>query len=219
MMIMIKHLAFSAALAAVAPLLAAGSAGAEEAHGGGHGAPAATAAPVPPPAEPRKVRVIGADGSADAAAAPSEVDRYCAAIAQPAADARAALQTQRLKALEAEVNTRIDELEAKRREYQDWLAERQAFLDATSATMVNIYAAMKPDAAAAQLVGLKRPAAASLLARLKSRQASAILAEMPAPIASELAALISEKTDKGVSDKGASAKASAVPSAPAGART
>ncbi|WP_210270043.1 MotE family protein [Aureimonas mangrovi] len=152
------------------------------------------------------VRVIGSDGREETVAAPvlSDVERYCVAIADPARDARAALQTERLQALEVEIDARIDELEAKRAEYEEWLEKRQAFLDSTSAIMLDIYASMRPDAAAAQLAGLDREAAAAIIARLKSRQASAILTEMPAPVAAEIAGVIVTRTDRG-SDLQASA--------------
>ena len=62
--------------------------------------------------------------------------------------------------------------------------------------MVDIYAKMKPDAAASQLASIDREMAASVLTKLKSRTASAILSEMPPDVASELAALIVKKTSK-----------------------
>jgi flagellar motility protein MotE (MotC chaperone) len=147
---------------------------------------------------PKQVRVIGEDGKPipPEVAVQSDVERYCSAIADPAKDQRIALQTERLKQLEAEVGAKIDELEAKRQEYQGWLEQRQAFLDSTSAIMVDIYAKMKPDAAAAQLASIDREMAASVLTKLKSRTASGILSEMPPGVASELAALIVKKTSK-----------------------
>lgn len=175
------------ALAVVALPMLAAPARAEE-------APAA-----PPPPGPTAVRVVGADGTPQTlppAPPQSDVQRYCANIADPALDARNALQLRKLGEAEAQVSAKIDELERKRAEVQSWLAERKGFLDSTSDTMLAIYAAMKPDAAAAQLAGLDREVAASLVARLKSRQASAILTEMPANVAAELGALIVSKTDR-----------------------
>lgn len=152
-----------------------------------------------PPVETRQsVRVIGVDGTEQsvAPAVRSDVERYCTAIADPAREARDALQTQRLRELEAQIDERIDELEAKRAEHQEWLDKREAFLNSTSSIMLDIYATMRPDAAAAQLAGLDREAAASIIANLRSRQASAIMTEMPANVASELAGLIVKRTDR-----------------------
>lgn len=148
-------------------------------------------------AQPAKVRVVGPNGAVIEPAEPtSEVERYCMSIADPALDARNALQMAKLKDAEGQLSVKIDELEAKRAEVETWLAERKAFIESTSDIMLDIYAAMKPDAAAAQLAGLDRPTAAALLSRLKARQAGAILAEMPAPVAAELGNLIAQKTDR-----------------------
>jgi len=182
-------------LLAAAVLLAGVPAGAEESSRGD--APAAAAPAMP--AAPARVRIVGPDGQAVPAAEPapmSDVQRYCANIADQALDARNALQLKKVQEAETELSARIDQLDAKRAEVEGWIAERKAFLDSTAGIMTDIYAAMKPDAAAAQLAGLERPVAASLLTRLKSRQASAILSEMPAPVAAELADLIVRKTDR-----------------------
>ncbi len=180
-------------------VLGSGSALAEE---------GAAAAPSPP-AGPAKVRVIGEDGKevVPPVVQMTDVERYCANISNPALDARNALQLQDIKQAEGEITAKIDELDAKREEVEKWLNERRSFIESTSNIVIDIYAGMKPDAAAAQLAGMERPVAASLLTRLKSRQASAILAEMPAPVASELTALIVQKTDRAsaeVADKDAS---------------
>ncbi|WP_062014276.1 MotE family protein [Aureimonas sp. AU4] len=187
---------------ALAALLGTVPVRAEEAAGG--------ASAAAPPATPAKVRVVGPDGQAVAPADPApmtDVQRYCANIADPALDARNALQLKKVQDAEAQLSERIAQLEAKRQEVQGWIAERKAFLESTTGIMTDIYAAMKPDAAAAQLAGLDRPVAASLLTRLKSRQASAILAEMPAPVAAELADLIVRKTDRAATTAAAAGSA------------
>ncbi|RIY01894.1 MgtE protein [Aureimonas flava] len=177
-------------------VLAAGSAFAAE---------GASEAPPQMPAGPAKLRVIGPDGKE---VVPPDVqmtdtERYCANIANPALDARNAMQLAEIKQAEDEISAKIDELETKRAEVEKWLGERRDFIESTSDIVIGIYAGMKPDAAAAQMAALDRPIAASLLTRLKARQASAILAEMPAPIASELAALIVKKTDRASAEAGA----------------
>ncbi|RYE79467.1 MAG: hypothetical protein EOP19_20130 [Hyphomicrobiales bacterium] len=165
-----------------------------------HAALAEAAAPPAPSADaaPRKVRIVGPDGQPVVDAAPelSDIGRYCTNIADPAKDARAALQTKRLQDLEAEVGKKVDELEAKRKEYQDWLQQRQAFIDSTSSIMLDIYTGMKPDAAAQQLAGIDRTTAASLIAKMKPRTASAIMAEIPAAVAAEITKVIVQKTNK-----------------------
>lgn len=160
--------------------------------------PALGAGDEPIPLSQETVRIVGPTGT-ETSAAPierSDVERYCTNIADPAREAREAVQSERLRTLQAEVDVRIDELEKKRAEYQTWLEERRAFLESSSTIMLEIYAAMKPDAAAAQLAGLDRQSAAAIVARLKSRQASAILAEMPAPVAAELATMIVNRVER-----------------------
>lgn len=144
-----------------------------------------------------EVRVIGPDGQPVQQPEPtSDVQRYCSNISDPALDARNALQMARIKDAETQLSAKIDELESKRVEVEKWLAERKAFMDSTSSIALDIYASMKPDAAAEQIVGLDKATAAALLARLKPRQAGAIMGEMPPKVAAELGGMIAEKTDR-----------------------
>ena len=142
----------------------------------------------------------------------TEVEAYCLNIADKAQDARYALEKQQLVKLEAEISKGIDELDAKRKSYQSWLEERKAFLDSASSIVVDIYAAMKADAAAAQLSRLNRADAAAVLVKLKSRQASDILSEMKPDTAAEIAALIVAKTSAGTASGDAQAAVTKKPS-------
>ncbi|MEF2071723.1 MotE family protein [Consotaella aegiceratis] len=143
----------------------------------------------------QQVRRIGADGTVETARQDgSEVERYCLNIADKAQDARYVIQAERLKELEKQIETRIADLEAKRQEYQDWLQKRQQFIDSASPVVIDIYAKMPADAAAAQLTSIDRKSAAAILVKLKSRTASDIMSEMPAQTAAELANLIIQTT-------------------------
>ncbi|MGE0212595.1 MAG: MotE family protein [Parvibaculaceae bacterium] len=103
---------------------------------------------------------------------------YCVNIADKAADARAAWQTKTISELEAKLDQRIKELEAKRVELEDWLKKRDEILARAGDQLVVIYSGMKPDAAALQLAALDDATAAGVIAKLKPRTASAILGEM-----------------------------------------
>ncbi len=174
-----------------ASLLFAGLASASAQEQGAAGSP-------PPDLPKQELRVLGPGGKEPAPEKPTtEVEAYCLNIADKAQDARYALEKQQLGKLEAEISKRIDDLEAKRQSYQSWLEERKAFLASASSIVVDIYAAMKADAAAAQLSRLDRGDAAAVLVKLKSRQASAILSEMKPDTAAEIAALIVAKTSAG----------------------
>ena len=112
---------------------------------------------------------------------------------------------------EEEVAKRIEELNLKIAEYKKWLARRDDFSRKAEATVINIYAKMKPDAAAQQLTVLDEDIAAAVLTKLTPRTASAIMNEMEAKRAARLTAIITGAA-KGPGKKPA---ASSTPPAPA----
>ena len=154
----------------------------------------------PPPLPPQELRILDSEGHApsEVSKKPStEVESYCLNIADQAQDARYAIQEKQLKKLEGQITARIDELEARREDYKKWLEERRAFLEGASSIVVDIYASMKSDAAAAQLSKLNKNDTAAILVQLKSRQASAILSEMDPKVAADVAQMIVNKTSNG----------------------
>ena len=108
----------------------------------------------------------------------SEAQRYCQNIAAAAADARFAFQAKQLTELEAHLRDTMAALEAKQAEFRELLAKREAVMKQAAASLVGIYAKMKPDAAASQLAALDDGTAAAVLMQLNARQASAILNEV-----------------------------------------
>jgi len=115
---------------------------------------------------------------------------YCTNLADEASDARFARKAETLKALEDEVEMRLDALEAKRAEYQTWLERREEFLDRAQDSLVSIYSGMRPDAASAQLAVMDEFTAAAIVASLKPRTASALLNEMETEKAARLATIM-----------------------------
>lgn len=145
---------------------------------------AATSEPRPAPTAP-----------AGPPAAPSDADvrlarDYCLNIADAASDARFVWQKKILADLEQDIAKRLELLEAKTAEYRTWLARRDEFSKKARESVVTIYARMRPDAAAAQLVAMDEETAAAVLTRLDPRNASAILNEMDATQAARLTATI-----------------------------
>jgi flagellar motility protein MotE (MotC chaperone) len=141
-------------------------------------------------------RIVAGSGAAaeeTAMAAPMSGDaaRFCANIGDAANDARVAWEARTLKELKSEVEEKTAALEAKRAELADLVKKRDAFREMAEKAVVDIYAKMRPDAAAAQLSVVDPETAAAVLAKLKARVAGAILAEMDAPRAATLASLIS----------------------------
>lgn len=137
------------------------------------------------PSEPNRtvIEAAPADGGVGA--------QYCTNIADTAAEARLAWQRQNLAEAERDLQQRTAELEAKTAEFQKWLARRDEFSRKAQEKIVNIYAKMRPDAAALQLQVLDDETAAAVLTKLDARVASAVMTEMEPAQAARLTAIIS----------------------------
>ncbi|KJC38397.1 hypothetical protein UB31_32260 [Bradyrhizobium sp. LTSP849] len=151
-------------------------------------------APAPAPVRPAKSGSVTAPpkpAPAQAAApADNEVALFCSNVADPAVDARLAWQLKELEKAETQLRERIAEVEAKRAEYEKWMALRDDFLKKAEASVVEIYSRMKPDAAATQIAGMADETAAAVLAKLSPRSSSAIFNEMETARAAHLADLL-----------------------------
>nr|WP_244480788.1 MotE family protein [Mesorhizobium sp. Root157] len=141
----------------------------------------------PAAAEPQK---LARETAPVIAGGESEVERFCSNIADAARDRRYALQAAELKQLQAEVDSRIKALEAKRSEYETWLKRREVFLARAEEGVVGIYAGMKPDAAAERLAIVDVNLAAAILMKIDSRKASVILNEMDQKAAAKLTGIM-----------------------------
>ncbi len=141
-----------------------------------------------------------------AAADPDAVnaDAYCRNIANQAADARYARQAESLAAMTKALDDRIAALEAKRADYEKWVATRQDFLSRADASVVAIYSQMRPDAAAQQFAVMGEEAAAAILSKLQPRTASAILNEMDAVTAAHLTNVMAGLPEAGGTRQGGS---------------
>jgi flagellar motility protein MotE (MotC chaperone) len=143
------------------------------------------------PAKPGSVTVPPKPAPAQAAVpADNEVALFCSNVADPAVDARLAWQLKELEKAESQLRERIAEVEAKRAEYEKWMALRDDFLKKAEAQVVEIYSRMKPDAAATQIAGMADETAAAVLAKLSPRSSSAIFNEMETARAAHLADLL-----------------------------
>jgi flagellar motility protein MotE (MotC chaperone) len=122
---------------------------------------------------------------------PGPAEQYCSNIANAASDARFAWQKQTLQQTEDQIKERVQELNGKIAEYQKWLTRRDEFSRKAQSVITNIYAKMKPDAAAQQLTVLDDETAAAVITKLNPRIASAVMAEMDAKRAARLTSIIS----------------------------
>ena len=133
----------------------------------------------------------------------NEVAQFCSNVADPAVDARLAWQLKELEKAEAKLRERIAEVEAKRAEYEKWMALRDEFLKKAEASMVEIYSRMRPEAAATHIAGMSDETAAAVLAKLSPKNSSAIFNEMDSARASHLADLLGgmRRVDDGKTNK------------------
>jgi flagellar motility protein MotE (MotC chaperone) len=140
-----------------------------------------------------------------AAATPheNEVAQFCSNVADPAMDARLAWQLKELEKAENKLRERIAEVEAKRAEYEKWMALRDEFLKKAEASMVEIYSRMRPEAAATHIAGMADETAAVVLAKLSPKNSSAIFNEMDSARAAHLADLLGgmRRVDDGKTNK------------------
>jgi flagellar motility protein MotE (MotC chaperone) len=126
----------------------------------------------------------------------SVVQQYCTNIADAAADARFAWQMEALRDLEKQVDERIAALDARQAEFEDWLRRREELAVRAKETLVEVYANMRPDAAAQQLAILEDDEAAAVLTNLVPRTASAIMTEMEPERAAQLAVAMAGPPEK-----------------------
>ena len=170
----------------------------------------ATPAPDNPPAVARPAK--NGSGTAPSKPAPpaaapapyeNEVAQFCSNVADPAVDARLAWQLKELEKAESKLRERIAEVEAKRAEYEKWMALRDEFLKKAEASMVEIYSRMRPEAAASHIAGMADETAAAVLAKLSPKNSSAIFNEMDSARAAHLADLLGgmRRADDGKTSK------------------
>lgn len=129
----------------------------------------------------------------------SEIREFCTNIADAARDQRYLLQRKELETLKANVDERIEVLEKRRAEYEDWLKRRDDFLKQAELGLVDIYKTMKPDDAAGKLEMVHPEIAAAIVMKLPPRQSSQILGEMSDDKAAVLTNIISSASDPNTS--------------------
>ena len=123
---------------------------------------------------------------------------YCENIGDAAIEARDAIRAKYLIELESRIEVRMTALEERRAEVERWMKQREEFIDRAQRSLVDIYTAMRPEAAAKQISILDDLTAAAILVKLKPRTASAILNEIKPIRAARLAGVIagSAKVEK-----------------------
>jgi flagellar motility protein MotE (MotC chaperone) len=111
---------------------------------------------------------------------------YCANIADKAREARYVLQDHAIAKARAALATEQQALAAERAAFEAVQKKRTAELVVAQKSIVDIYAKMKPDVAAAQLELIGIEIASAILRELNVRSASTILNEMNAETAAKI---------------------------------
>jgi len=107
-----------------------------------------------------------------------DYQKYCYNIADAARDARYARQKRQILEMEKRLEKLLRQLEKKREEYETWVMRRKEITDRMTRAMLDVYAKMEPEAAAAQIAQMEYAVAVAILTGLKPQKASAILTEM-----------------------------------------
>ncbi len=159
-------------------------------------APAAKAAPSAPAeaGEPGAAAdsIFKKPGPLDALPANANgAQQYCFNTVDSASDARFAWQAKKIRDMEAELDKRAQQLEAKTEEYKQWLARRDDFARKAHEKLVGFYSRMRPDAAALQLATVDEEMAAAVVTKLDTKVASQIMGEMDPERAAKIATIIS----------------------------
>lgn len=118
------------------------------------------------------------------------IEDYCTPVSDLAAERRAARQSAALKELESKVEQRLTLLEQRKQELAEYIRKRDELRNAAERELVDIYAGMEAEAAAAQMEKLDLRLSSSVLRQLKPRQASAILDVMKPELAANMVRLI-----------------------------
>lgn len=111
---------------------------------------------------------------------------FCGNIADIAAETRAKVRADQLAALEADLRTRISELEAKKAEVQSWVERQEDLRKRADETVLAILSKMKAESAAAQIALMDDATAAAVLMKLGPKVASSILNDMGATKAARI---------------------------------
>jgi len=125
-----------------------------------------------------------------------EIERFCGNIADAARERRNANQLKDMEALKAEIDTRVQQLDAKRAEYEKWMRMRQEFMAQANEQVVKIYARMRADSAAERLVELQPELAAAILMKLDVKQSGQIFNEMERTAVAKLTGIMAAAARK-----------------------
>lgn len=126
-----------------------------------------------------------------------ELNSYCYNISDSAVEARSAVLKDQLETVEKQVDEKLVLLEQKTSELKKWMIKRESFVNKVNNSVVQIFQAMRPDAAASQFAELGPVVAASIISQLPPKSSSAILTEMSPVDAAEVAMVLTSALEGG----------------------
>jgi hypothetical protein len=151
--------------------------------------PYSTPEPLPPVTSHSAKPIVQVSADAPASIDPAIV-AYCQNLVPVAGDARAAFLLRTIASVEQELARKTAALEARIGEHKTWIERRRRLADIADASLVRMFALMKPDAAGQRIAVLDESLAASLLMKLEARAASAILSEISPDKAARVTSII-----------------------------
>jgi flagellar motility protein MotE (MotC chaperone) len=122
------------------------------------------------------------------AVSPAATEDFCANIADRARDARYVLQKKAIDDARKQIKVQRADLKAREEAFDALQKKRESEISIAQQGLVDIYAKMKPDAAAAQLELIGVETASAILHQLSVRSASTILNQMDAQTAAKISA-------------------------------
>jgi flagellar motility protein MotE (MotC chaperone) len=122
-------------------------------------------------------------------------EQYCSNVIDAAAAAQIAQRKANLEKAQKQIDERIALIASRTEELKGWIKMREEFTARATDSLVQIYAKMKPDAAAGQLVAMDELVAAAIMSKLSPKVASLIMTEMEAAKAARLSAVIAGAGD------------------------
>lgn len=127
----------------------------------------------------------------------SPAERYCSSVQDEAALAQLLLQKKEIEKAQEELQKRIAQLAEKTEVYKSWFKKREDFQRLANASLVEIYAQMKPEAAAGRLTAMNDLVAAAIISKLAPKAAGAVLAEMETVKAAKLSSVLAGAAEVG----------------------
>jgi flagellar motility protein MotE (MotC chaperone) len=120
---------------------------------------------------------------------------FCSNIADRARDARYVLQKKALDDARKKIEARATDLKKREDAFDILQRKHESEIKVAQQGLVDIYAKMKPDAAAAQLELIGVETASAILHQLNVRSASTILNQMNADTAAKISARLASAAD------------------------